>query len=215
MSRFISKVFKSSLISSVCLSILGLLLIFEPTAVIVSISYIIGAVLIAMGVLGAMRYFYAEIKSIIDIVYGVVTVILGIVVILYPNAIAKIIPYIMGILIIVSSVTKIQYAITLKKYNNEMWKSSLIISLITLIFGLFLVFNPFAAAEFVLKLVGWIILIYGILDLVSTIRLRNSFKELELLIEQNSKNNTIEEAKILEIKDDKEDKKKRKKDKND
>ena len=203
MNSFISKIFKSSLISSVCLSILGLLLIFESETVIVSISYIIGAILIAMGVLGAMRYFYAEIKSIIDIVYGFVTVILGIVVILHPNAIATLIPYIMGVLIIVSSVTKMQYAITLNRYKNKMWKSSLIISIITLLFGLLLVFNPFAATKFVLKIVGWIILVYGVLDLISTIRMRNTFKELSTMIEEKNKSSEVTEAKILEIKDNK------------
>ena len=81
MNKFVSKIFKSSLISSVGLSILGILLIFESEATIVSISYIIGGILIAMGVLGIMRYFYSEINSLMDIIYGVVTIILGLVVI--------------------------------------------------------------------------------------------------------------------------------------
>ena len=211
MNKFLSKIFKSSLISSVGLSILGILLIFESEATIVSISYIIGGILIAMGVLGIMRYFYSEINSLMDIIYGVVTVILGLVVILNPQAIASIIPFIIGILIIISSVTKLQYALTLNKYKNPLWKTTLIISIITLIFGLVLIFNPFAGAVFITKLVGALILLYGILDIISTMTIKKTFKQIHIAIE--AKEEDIKEAKVIEETSSKEKNNKRKKDK--
>lgn len=211
MNKFVSKIFKSSLISSVGLSILGILLIFESEATIVSISYIIGGILIAMGVLGIMRYFYSEINSLMDIIYGVVTIILGLVVILNPQAIASIIPFIIGILIIISSVTKLQYALTLNKYKNPLWKTTLIISIITLIFGLVLIFNPFAGAVFITKLVGALILLYGILDIISTMTIKKTFKQIHIAIE--AKEEDIKEAKVIEETSSKNKKEKRKKDK--
>lgn len=211
MNKFLSKIFKSSLISSVGLSILGILLIFESEATIVSISYIIGGILIAMGVLGIMRYFYSEINNLMDIIYGVVTVILGLVVILNPQAIASIIPFIIGILIIISSVTKLQYALTLNKYKNPLWKTTLIISIITLIFGLVLIFNPFAGAVFITKLVGALILLYGILDIISTMTIKKTFKQIHIAIE--AKEEDIKEAKVIEETSSKEKNNKRKKNK--
>ena len=44
------KMFKSSLLNSIMLVVLGFLLIFESEATIVSISYIIGAIIIVLGV---------------------------------------------------------------------------------------------------------------------------------------------------------------------
>ena len=193
MNKFFSKIIRSSLISSVGLAILGVLLIFESEATIVSISYIIGGILVAMGVLGSMKYFYSEPKNYMDMVYGIITVILGIVVIMNPQAIASIIPFIMGILIIISSVTKLQYAHTLNKHQNSLWKTTLILSIITLVFGLVLVFNPFKGAVFFTRLVGGILLVYGILDLISTITISNTFKEIHKALEEN-----IEEANIIE-----------------
>ena len=218
MNNFFSKIIRSSLISSVGLAILGVLLIFESEATIVSISYIIGGVLVAMGILGSMKYFYSETKNFMDMVYGIITVILGIIVITNPQAIASIIPFIMGILIIISSVTKLQYAHTLNKHQNTLWKSTLILSIITLIFGLVLVFNPFRGAVFFTRLVGGILLVYGILDVISTMTIRNTFKEIHKALEENIEEaNVIEEADIIETeeKEEKKKKKRRKKGKQD
>lgn len=218
MNKFFSKIIRSSLISSVGLAILGVLLIFESEATIVSISYIIGGVLVAMGILGSMKYFYSEPQNFMDMVYGIITVILGIIVITNPQAIASIIPFIMGILIIISSVTKLQYAHTLNKHQNSLWKTTLILSIITLIFGLVLVFNPFKGAVFLTRLVGGILLIYGILDVISTITIRNTFKGIHKALEENIEEaNIIEEAVTVETEEKEEKKKKqrRKKEKED
>ena len=47
MDNLMSKIFKSSFLSSVILVILGILLIFESEATIISISYILWAIIIA------------------------------------------------------------------------------------------------------------------------------------------------------------------------
>lgn len=214
MNKFFSKIIRSSLISSVGLAILGVLLIFESEATIVSISYIIGGILVAMGILGGMKYFYSKSKNYMDVVYGIITVILGIVVILNPQAIASIIPFIMGVLIIISSVTKLQYSHTLNQHQNSLWKQTLILSIITLIFGLVLVFNPFKGAVFLTRIVGGILLVYGILDIISTMAIRNTFIEMHKVLEEKVEEaNIIEEADIVETKkDDNKKKKRRKKD---
>ena len=115
------KMFKSSLLNSIMLVVLGFLLIFESEATIVSISYIIGAIIIVLGVVAGLKY----VKNInnnsrneLDIVYGIVSVVLGVVIIKNPHAIASIIPFIVGIIIIINSAAKLQYSIEMKKNEN-------------------------------------------------------------------------------------------------
>ena len=48
--------FKSSIFTSIVLFVLGLLLIFESEATITTISYIIGAILMAAGAFAFVRY---------------------------------------------------------------------------------------------------------------------------------------------------------------
>ena len=134
MEKLMKKFFRSSLLTSLFLIALGLLLIFQSDAVIYSISYIIGGILIALGVLAIIKFIQNtnnEQKSELDIVYGLVCEILGILVIKNPEAIASVIPIILGISIIISSATKLQYAFELKSNGNNLWKTTMVISIIS------------------------------------------------------------------------------------
>lgn len=201
MTGLFSKIFKSSILSSMALALLGGLLFFQSEATIISVSYIIGGILIAIGVLTIMKYINAYRKSSkneLDIIYGTVTVILGIIVIGNPKAIASIIPFVIGILIILSSATKLQYSLELKKSNNDLWLSTMILSIITTLVGIVLIFNPFQGAEFITKLVGILIFTYAILDIISTITIKRTVKKIHNAIEEN-----ITEAEIIEEKEEK------------
>ena len=186
MSNFMSKFLKSSLMSAIFLTILGILLFVQSELTIISISYVIGAILIAIGVIGILKFMNnmkKGQKNELDMVYGIVAIILGIIVISNPKAVASIIPFVLGIIIVISSATKLQYSLELKKEGNHLWSSTMIISLLTLLCGIVLVFNPFQGAEILVKIVGAILFIYGILDIISTIRLRSTIKEIKKVIE--------------------------------
>ena len=122
--KIMDKFFKSSILSSIALGILGALLIFQTEATIVSISYIIGAILVAIGaatMIGYIRNVNTANKNELDIVYGIVTVVLGILIITNPKAIASIIPIVVAIIIIITSATKFQYSLELRKSKNDLW----------------------------------------------------------------------------------------------
>ena len=197
MSIFMTKFLKSSFLSSIGLTILGILLFFEAEATIVSISYVIGGILVAIGTIGLIKYInnlHKNIKNELDIIYGVGTVILGIIVISNPKAIASIIPFILGIVMIISSSAKLQVGLQMKNSNNKLWISTTIMSLLTLMCGILLIFNPFEGATFITKMIGIILLMYGILDMISTIRIRKVVKTLG----RTEKENNVKDAEIIE-----------------
>ena len=192
--------FKSTLITSILLLVLGLLLIFESENTITTISYIIGAILVAAGTFAFIRYMRNnkngfEISE-LDILYGVVSIILGVLVIKNPHVIASIIPIILGIAIIISSAMKIQYAIDLKNNNNDLWKTTLVIAIISTVCGVALLFNPFAGAVFIMRIVGIFIVVYSILDIVSTFIIKKNVVSFNSYIETND--NKVKEAEIVE-----------------
>ena len=197
MEKLMKKFFRSSLFTSLFLIALGFLLIFESDAVICSISYIIGGFIIAIGVLAVIKFIQNtnnEQKAELDIVYGIVSVILGIIVIKNPEAIASIIPAILGISIIISSATKLQYAFELKASGNNLWKTTMVISIISTLCGIVLLFNPFKALTSFTKIVGIFIVIYAFLDMISTFTIKRNVK----LFQESLKENTIEAVVIKE-----------------
>lgn len=193
--------FKSSICASIILMILGLLLIFQSEVTITTISYIIGAALIALGVLALIRFIKSarnitEMNFNLDIIYGLVTVILGIVIITNPKAIASILPIVLGIAIVINSASKLQYAFILKNDNNDMWKTTMIIAIVSAICGVILLFNPFAGAVLIMKIVGIFIVVYSVLDIVSTVIIKKNVDEFKTVIDSVE----VEEAEIVEEK---------------
>lgn len=195
MENLMKKFFRSSIITSIVLIVLGLLLIFQSEITILSISYILGGILIALGVLAIIKFIKNTnnlLKSELDIVYGVVTIILGILIIKNPEAIASIIPIILGISIIISSATKLQYAFELRANKNSLWKTTMVISIISTLCGIILLFNPFKGAVVFTKIIGIFIVIYAILDIISTTTIKKNVTIIHNAIDRN-----ITDAEVL------------------
>ena len=209
MKSLMSKVFKSSLLGSIALVILGILLIFQSEATIVSIAYIIGAIVISLGAIAILKFIKGMKENgsnQLDIFYGVFTIALGVIIIGNPQAIASIMPIVVGFIIIINSANKLQYSMELKSNKNDLWKSTAILAIITTICGVVLVLNPFKGVVFITKIIGFLILIYAILDIISTITIRNTVKQFQDAIEEK-----IVDADVVEEKPKKEKTKKKSK----
>lgn len=215
MDKLMKKFFRSSLITSLFLIALGILLIFQSEVTIITIAYVVGSVIIALGVLSGIKFFSnlsKEKKSELDLVYGIISVVLGIVIIDNPEGVASIMPIILGVSIIISSATKLQYAFELKANNNNLWKTTMLLSIISTICGLVLLFNPFKAISYFTKLVGVFIIIYAVLDMISTYTIKRNVKIFQKSIEESITEAVVVEEEILEnAEDDKEKKTKNKK----
>ena len=196
MDRLMKKYLKYSIVTSTILIILGFLLVFQSETTIMMISYVIGGVLVAIGALALIRYVKNGdspiLRNELDIVYGIVTIIFGIIIIKNYQAIASIIPAVIGIAIIINSASKLNYAFQLKTDENNMWKTTMIISIISTIFGVILLFNPFEAALGIMKVIGIFIIVYAILDLISTMAIKSSVSKIYKAVEE-----TITDAEVV------------------
>lgn len=197
MNNVMKKFFRSSLITSVVLLVLGGLLIFESEATIVSISYIIGGILIALGIVALIR-FVRNYKSIsnseLDIVYGIVTIILGSLIISHPKALASIMPFVLGICIVINSAGKLTTAMELKSNNSDTWIMTTIVAILSAICGVILIFNPFAGATMITQVVGIFIIIYAILDIISTLTIKKNVTTIQKAVKETN----IRDAKIVD-----------------
>lgn len=187
------KYIKTTILSSILLLILGSLLIFKSAETLMVISYIIGGVLAMLGTIAIIRYIKNNktvIDNELDIIYGLVTIAFGLIIISNPKYIGSILPFVLGLIIFIASVIKVQYARLLMNMNNKVWKATMLIAMISGICGFFLIINPFMAATLVTKAIGIYVVIYSILDIISTLSISKYAKDVE----------EIKEAKIEEIK---------------
>lgn len=218
MNKLLSSFFKSILLSSAILAVVGLLLIFQSEATILAIAYVIGGILVALGTLTLIKYIRTienPLRNELDIVYGIVTTILGVIVIKNPEAMASVIPLVIGVIIIINSAAKLEYSMELRKNGDALWKTTMILSIITVLCGILLIFNPFSGAIFITKVVGILIFVYALLDIISTLMLENTVKSIKKEIKEITKieDNTTE-AEVIEEKKTKKAKNSKKKKEN-
>ena len=126
-----------------------------------------------------------------------VIIILGVLIILHPKAIASIIPFVLGLIIIINSSTKLNYAFQLKSQANQLWKSTLVVSIFTTLCGLLLMFSPFTGAVLLTRIVGVIILVYALLDIISSLIIRKNVIKIQKALDEPTTN----EAEVVEEKD--------------
>ena len=75
----------------------------------------------------------------------------------------------MGVCILISAYSKLQYVLQLSKYTNEKNRGMLLAAIVTFILGIVLIFNPFRAAKWMIRLVGICIAFTGASDLITGI----------------------------------------------
>ncbi len=188
MKEMVNVFVKSTIITSLFLLALGILLIVKSEATIMMVSYVIGAVLIALGVLAIINFLKSKSELYhLDIVYGIVSIILGVLVIENPKVIGSIIPFVVGVGILINSGTKLKYALDLKENNEEVWKYTLIIAIISALLGVLLIFNPFKASSLLVQVIGIVICVYALLDIVSTLLLKKRFNKKKEIKEADVK----------------------------
>ena len=194
MNDIMKKFFRSSILTSLVLVILGILLVTFSDETIIAISYFIGGVLVLIGVVGIIDYIRkikTNYKSELDLIYGIVTIILGVLIITHPKSIATIINYVLGVIIIINSASKFNYSLQLKNNSNNIWKTTMLVSILTAICGIVLIFNPFKGATTIVIIIGIIIIVYGVLDIISTLFIKRNYEKLTKPLKTKTKDATI------------------------
>ena len=180
----IKKLFVSSIISSVVLFVVGLFLVIRPASTLSLISYVLGGILVIIGTTSLVNY-YKDKNSVstFELIYGVISLIAGLVLILNPKALASLIPFVIGVWILISSLIKLKYIWDLNDNKSKSWTTSLVITIIMLVLGIVLIFNPFEGAVMITRMIGIFVIIYAILDVVQSSIIKKSVKEIQKVIE--------------------------------
>lgn len=180
MEDILKKVYRISLASSLVFLIFGLLLIFQTQNVISTVSVIIGILLLVIGIYPIINYFKSRqlgFFSSAGLLYGIFSVVAGIVIIVNKNILATIIPVLSGVWMIINSVNKIQIAMELRDKKINSWIISFIFAIIILIGGTLLIINPFRGAVILSKTVGIFIVIYALLDISDSVFIKVKTKK--------------------------------------
>ena len=168
-----------SLITAILSIIVGLILIFLPAVSNKVVGIIIGVIILAYGITAIYKYFHRDGAKIytLNIIFGVLYSILGVVIILYPYSVMSFVTVCLGLFVIINGATKINYGIWLKRGNEDSWLVTLVTGIFLVVLGIMLVFNPFSALTLT-QISGAFLIIVGILNVSDTILFKKRSKEI-------------------------------------
>ena len=169
MKEILKKAGYISILSSVAFLLLGIILVNHPDNTIKFVSYILGSLFIVFGLARIKSYFSSPKEDFLyydyNLTIGSLCTIIGLVILVFGNALASIIGFIFGIWIVLSAINKINLSFKIKKAGVKYWYVSVLISLLVLIAGLYIVFSP----ELILVTLGTILIIYSVMDIIEDI----------------------------------------------
>ena len=173
------KMMIGNIVSSLLWLISGLIMLFMPGLTNKIIGLVIGCIFLLSGVSTIYKFLKrdgAKLYS-LNLVFGIIAAVLGIVIILSPFSVSSFITVCMGLYLIVIGSNKVTYGIWFKIGNDPAWLITLVIGLMICMFGVLLLVNPFAALT-ITKLIGTFLIISSILDITNTVLIYKRSEEI-------------------------------------
>lgn len=173
-------------ISAILCALSGLVLLIWPGTTTQIVCMSLGIVLLAYGIIQIAIYLFNRERTIISqgmMLLGIVFAVIGVWILLKPEMIIMAVPVIVGVLIVIHGLHNVVQAIALQKDGYERWWLALLFSLLTVIFGGVLIFNPFEAVELVVRLIGVFLIYDGVSDLWILSRVSKVKREKEKIID--------------------------------
>lgn len=161
------------ILSAVMYVALGVILLVFPATTARTICYLIAGIAIVIGVVNLVVYFTRNITRNYyrnDFVAGFLLMVLGIFVIYKVDLVISLVPFIIGLCIIVSGLFKLQGALDAQRMGGN---AVLLLGLavVNVVIGILMVINPFDSAMLLYRLLGAGLLFSGLTDLAATLYL--------------------------------------------
>lgn len=169
-----------SIISSIIFIIFGIILTTHPETSLTIIAYTISILLIGNGVYQLIMGYSTVSFSLLDgFTGGILSIILGILILLKPLALSIVIPIAIGLWFIISSSYKLRISLALRSVNESIWLLTFVMSILMMICGIILIFNPLSGLITITKLIGILIIIYSIIDIIEAIIIKKNIDYLD------------------------------------
>lgn len=156
---------------------IGMMLILFPEMSIKTISYVLSTSLI---VLGAVLVIYSLDKLLfVDLFsFGLLQIVLGVIILLYPKILTTIIPIAVGVWMILKSSVDLRLSFILKKCKNRNWFYVTILSILAMICGIMLITNTEIGTITLTVVVGIFLCAYSLTAIVNTLIYKDNINDI-------------------------------------
>lgn len=157
---------------SVFLLVLGILLVANPDTSMITICRILGGCALAVGVVKIVLYFVREVEGVAiryDFAVGAFCIILGALLLWRAPTMVGFLSVVIGLLILVDSVFKLQVAIDSRRMGAATWWVTLLFTCVCMVMGGLLVFDPFSGQQVLATVMGVSLIADGLQNLCTVV----------------------------------------------
>lgn len=160
------------IVLSAALCLFGALLIIKPDLSLTVFSVLVGAAMIAFGVIRIIGYLSRDLYRLAfqyDLAFGLLLVVLGVLVLLQPEMITRTLFIAIGISFLTDGLLKIQISLDARSFGIRQWWLILVIAVLSAAAGLIMIFRPTDSARFLTMFFGVSLILDGILNLATVL----------------------------------------------
>ena len=189
------KVFQSSVVRALCAIIVGALIVKYRELTVTWITIAIGVLFFMSGVFSCVTYFIARGKKndiqVFDAdgrqltgmkptfpIVGLGSLILGLILALMPNTFVQSLMYILAAILILGAVSQMANLVAasrMARIGFYYW----IMPALTLLIGIVAIVSPSSIASAPLFVIGWTMIVYGVVELTNAIKLHQLRRSIE------------------------------------
>ncbi len=171
---------KSLLTAAAVYLILGLILIFFPRLTTDLFCTISGLLLLAYGIITIISFFAHRGSSgsfsfQAEFILGIISAIVGAFFLAHPAVILSILPTILGLYILIDGLVNLKRGLDMHAFGYAGWTTTLILSIISLVLGAIILWNPFSTHLLLVRIIGGAFLYQGASDLWAILTLDKLF----------------------------------------
>lgn len=141
---------------------LGVILILWPIDTIAAVAKVAGLFLMVYAIAGVVLFVTGSrnVSAIITLIIDIVGAGLGLYLFFNPEYLLSVANKLFGVIILIHGLHSLYESVTVVRKLDTGWKSVALFSIVIVLLGVFVILNPFAISDFILRVIG-IILIFN------------------------------------------------------
>ena len=187
MKEIIKKKEIKGIFASFLLIVLGIFLVIKPNEIVKTLIQVMGIILLLLGTIDFMNYFKMSDEEKLfnfGLFKGVLELCIGILFIFKHEVLTEIFPIVIGLLIIVINLFKLELSLSLKQIEKESGFIGIIISSISIILGIVVVLNPVDSLKLLIIISGYIIILSEISNVIYSILILSKIKKMDKVVKE-------------------------------
>ncbi len=178
MLKKLNKYTTFSIIISALLMVLGIVIFIYPVMTLKVFSYAVSILLILFGIYLIVEDFrYRKVWLLFDFsLLGIVLLLLGIILLMYPSTLTVLMPIVLGIWFITSGIMKLK--ITSLLVNCDGLALSFVMSILSILCGILFVVSPLSGALAMVSFMGILLFVYSLSDIIDMIIFKKNVNKI-------------------------------------